>query len=133
MELNLNQLKEAVAHCGGNPILVEEWIHMMETNPITHLWELQSYIDKMDYSYIIREKAAPNLREWLEDVCFERYQTIDLDYLLERIADDIMDEDDYVYNKEDDKLSAAEIVERYRPDIAQELIDLKFGSMCYDW
>lgn len=113
--MNDETLKDLVAYCGGDVNKIEKWKEEIETTPITTIEELIKYPFKVHYIYIISKDKAPNLRRIIFDDndSFDRYQTITLDLIL-----DILHENE---TEENIKL------------VEKELIDLKFGTMEYDW
>lgn len=109
-------IEDLVKFCGGDIALIDKWREDVENREITTIEELINYPFKEDYCYIVREGVAPKLYDLLMNKLYDgnRYETIDLDEVLERME---------YFN-----YSESEVEE-----IHQELISLKFGSMEYDW
>lgn len=116
MNLKRSHLKELVEFCGDNPNLVKTWVTNMTNKEIKTLEELKEYPMKNNYDYIISEKEYPNLRKFIDYYDhFNRKEVISLDDIIELLDQDY------------------ELNEDYRNKIIKELIDLKFGTMCFDW
>lgn len=120
MYLSTSNMKELVEFCGGDSIMVEEWIKETRNKSITTIEELQEYPFKKDFSSMFRSdnEEIPHLTKMIRELYdrdrYERHEIIFLSDIL-----DIMDEDGY---GEDE-----------RANIQNDLIKIKFGSMCYDW
>jgi hypothetical protein len=80
------------------------------------------YAEKEDYSFLISEKKAPIFYKYFIDIRgFDRYSTVNIEDVLDWL-DDCEEE---LIEKSDDE----NIIDK----IQQELIDLNFGSMEFDW
>ena len=80
------------------------------------------YAEKEDYRFIISKKDAPIFyKYYIDDDCFERYQTVNI----EDVSDWLEDCEEELIEKSDDE----NIIDK----IKQELMDLNFGSMEFDW
>ncbi|MGL4453719.1 MAG: hypothetical protein ACRCX8_06765 [Sarcina sp.] len=112
MKLSKNNLKELVKYCGGDEELVKHWICEVENQEVNTIEELENYPFKKHYVYLITKKEAPNLYDFIKGSYYERYQTIDLEDILDMFYEAEVDNED---------------------EISKELIKLKFGSMEYDW
>jgi hypothetical protein len=132
MEFSIEQLKNMVSCCNGDEDYVERYLKVIEKKSITNLTELSNYQFKKKYSSLIDSHEAPSLSEWFRGDWFEKYKTYDLNYILESLSDNAYGE--HMYDEDyDEDLTQEELVDKYFPEIAKELIDLKFGSMEYDW
>lgn len=72
---------------------------------------------KQDYSYLIDKNQSPLLRKYFvddDDYYWDKYQTLYLDDILDRIDSGDIDKEDI-------------------EGLKQELRNLNFGSMEYDW
>ena len=117
MDLKRGHLKELVEFCGGNPNLVKTWITDMVNKEIKTIEELEDYPMKLHYSSLIQKKDAPIFRKlFIEDYYWERYSILTLSTIIDDIYECPSRYEDI--NKE---------------EFIKELIDLKFGSMEYDW
>ena len=123
MEFTQNKLEELVKACGGKPEKVEGYLEELENNKPKTINELKDYPFKEHYSSLIKEEKAPMFRKYIISLEWDRHETITLDYVLDMIEDYINDED-----CKNDKVIMKEIEQ-----LKQELIDLCFGSMEYDW
>lgn len=131
MEFTLEQLEDMVRFCGGHADWVDLYIDRLKNKQVTNLTELSDYHFKKDYdAYVIND--APNLKEYFYRLDAERYRIYNLDGIIE----DLGGEASYKHSEDDDfdnDMTNEEIVDKYFPEIAKELIELKFGSMEYDW
>lgn len=117
MNFKRQHLKELVEFCGGDSSKVKVWITDMVNKEIKTLDELERYPMKLHYSSLIQKKDAPILRKiFVDEYYWDKHEILTLD----RIIDDMY-----------------ECPERYedvnKDGFIKELIDLKFGSMEYDW
>lgn len=120
MYLNINNMKELVKFCGGDPTMVEGWIEETKNKTITTIEELKDHPFKTDFGWMFRSdnKDVPYLAKMVRDLYYEeRYERHEIIFLNDIL--DIMDADEYSENE--------------RTNIQNDLIKIKFGTMCYDW
>ena len=80
------------------------------------------YAEKKDYRFITDKEEAPIFYEhYIDARNWERYSTVDLDNILEWLDDC---EEELIEESDDEN-----IIDK----IQQELMDLNFGSMEFDW
>lgn len=117
MNFKRQHLKDLVDFCGGNPNLVKTWITDIVNKEIKTIEELEDYPMKLHYSSLIPKSDAPIFRKlFIDDYCWEKYSTLTLGTIIDDMYECPSRYEDI--NKE---------------DFIKELINLKFGSMEYDW
>lgn len=117
MKFKRGHLKELVEFCGGDSGLVKTWITSMVNKEIKTIEELEDYPMKFHYTSLIQSHEAPIFRRiFIDDYYWEKHYTLTLDTII---------------------CDMEECPERYEgvnvEDFIKELIDLRFGSMVYDW
>lgn len=116
MNFKREHLKDLVEFCGGDSRKVKGWISNIINKEINSLDELKNYPIKNNYEFLVNRNKYPNFRNFIDYYDhFNRKEWISLETVIDLL------EQDYELN------------ECYKNKIIEELIDLKFGGMCFDW
>lgn len=156
-------LEDLVSFTGGNPNKIVKWLNAQADREITSIEDLVPYPLKNDYSSLVDKKEAPHFYKFFVDLCFKEWdeynrhetllledvlETLDtteceldgletnklsLDYILAILSEFDKDIDMYLDSPELDYQELREETREIIKNIKQELIDLRFGSMCFDW
>lgn len=112
-------VKEIIEYCGGDINKLDEFITNESNKEIKTLADLEKCNTLKNYSSVIDSKEYPITYKYLIDyVRWSKHDTVYLDTIIANIQDNWLWEDGGYIDKD---------------RLVQELIDLKFGSMCYDW
>lgn len=116
LTLDNKHLEELVNFCGGDTEKISNYILKLYNEDIKTIKDLSVNPIKNNYAFLIDKNKAPIFYDTYiknrDD--YERYQTITIDDILEHLEYGVIDEN---------------IIE----GLTKELIDIRFGSMIYDW